>query len=114
MTESKKKKENVVDISKEKGAPHSSVTKAAYTGDAQDVGGIAGQRLRIFIERIERQEEEKGAIAEDIKETYAEAKGIGLDPKIIRKVIKLRKMDVEKRREEDELLDLYMSAIGMV
>lgn len=94
-------------------APHSSVIKAAVSGLAEDVGGVAGKRLKSFIERVERLEEEKAATGEDIKEVYAEAKGVGFDPKIIRKVIRERKMDVEKRREEAELLDLYKSAIGM-
>lgn len=79
----------------------------------QDVGGVAGQRLRSFIERVERLEEEKTALMEDIKEIYAEAKGVGFDAKTMRKIVSLRKMDSEKRREADELLDLYRSAIGM-
>jgi uncharacterized protein (UPF0335 family) len=79
----------------------------------QDIGGVAGQRLRSFIERIERLEEEKAALAEDVKEVYAELKGVGFDAKTTRKIVKLRKMDTEKRREEDELLELYKSAIGM-
>lgn len=94
-------------------APHSSVVKAAVAGMADDVGGVAGKRLKSFIERVERLEEEKGGIADDIKDVYAEAKGVGFDPKIIRKVIRERKMDAEKRREEYELMDLYKSAIGM-
>jgi len=93
--------------------PHSSVTKAAINGDAKDVAGVAGQRLKSFIERVERLEEEKAAQAEDIKEVYAEAKGVGFDTKTIRTLVKLRKMDAEKRREADEILDLYKSAIGM-
>jgi len=83
-------------------------------GEARDVGGVAGERLRSFIERIERLEEEKAALMEDIKETYAEAKGTGFDAKTIRKIVSLRKMDTEKRRESEELLDLYKSAIGML
>ena len=84
------------------------------SGEAkEDVGGVAGKRLISFFERIERLEEEKAALAEDIKEVYAEAKGAGFEVKIMRRVLKLRKMEVEKRREEDELLELYMSAIGM-
>ena len=83
-------------------------------GEARDVGGVAGQRLRSFIDRIERLEEEKKALAEDIKEVYAEAKGVGFDAKTIRKLVSLRKMDSEKRREEEELLDLYKSAINMI
>ncbi len=84
------------------------------TQDAKDVGGVAGKRLLSFLERIENLEEEKKDLAEDIKEVYAEAKGVGFDAKILRRIIKLRKMEPEKRREEDELLDLYMSAIGMM
>ncbi|MBK67384.1 MAG: hypothetical protein CMP22_04545 [Rickettsiales bacterium] len=77
-----------------------------------DVGGVSGDRLRSFIERIERLDEERKVIAEDIKEVYGEAKAVGFDPKIIRKVIKLRKMDKEARLEEDQLTDLYLVAIG--
>ncbi|MFP4097866.1 MAG: DUF2312 domain-containing protein [Alphaproteobacteria bacterium] len=83
-------------------------------GRAQDKGGVGGQRLLSFIERIERLEEEKAALMEDIKEVYAEAKGVGFDVKTMRKVVALRKLDVEKRRETEELLDLYKSAIGMM
>ncbi len=79
----------------------------------QDVGGVAGQRLASFIERIERLEEEKAALMEDIKEVYAEAKGVGFDVKTMRKLISLRKMDTEKRREADELLELYKAAVGL-
>jgi uncharacterized protein (UPF0335 family) len=85
----------------------------AATESAQEVGGVAGERLRSFIERVERLDEEKAAIGEDIKEVFSEAKAVGFDVKTMRKIIKLRKMDTEKRREEDELLDLYMAAIGM-
>ncbi|MCK5385052.1 MAG: DUF2312 domain-containing protein [Alphaproteobacteria bacterium] len=80
----------------------------------KDTGGIGGQRLMSFIERIERLEEEKTALMEDLKEVYAEAKGVGFDVKTMRKVVALRKMDTEKRRETEELLDLYKSAIGMM
>lgn len=81
--------------------------------ETKDVGGIAGQRLKSFIERIERLEEEKTALAEDIKDIYGEAKATGFDAKTIRKLVRLRKMDHEKRREEDELLELYRAAIGL-
>lgn len=81
--------------------------------ETQDVGGVSGARLKSFIERVERLEEEKSAIAEDIKEVYGEAKATGFDVKIIRRVIKLRKMELQKRREEDDLLELYKAAIGM-
>lgn len=79
----------------------------------EEVGGVAGKRLLSFFERVERLEEEKAALAEDIKEVFAEAKSAGFEVKIMRRIMKLRKMDLEKRQEEDELLDLYMSAIGM-
>ena len=81
--------------------------------EADDVGGVAGKRLKSFLERVERLEEEKAALSEDIKEVMAEAKAAGFEVKILRRILKLRKMEVEKRREEDELLELYMAAIGM-
>lgn len=82
--------------------------------EAKDVGGVAGERLRSFLDRIERLEEEKAALMEDIKEVYAEAKAVGFDTKTMRKIAALRKMDTEKRREAEELLDLYKAAIGMI
>lgn len=78
-----------------------------------DVGGIAADRLRSFIERIERLEEEKAALAADVREIYAEAKGVGFDPKIMRQVIKLRKLDKAELQEQDALLDTYKHALGM-
>ena len=81
--------------------------------DQAEVANVAGARLKSFIERIERLETEKKALAEDIRDVYAEAKGTGFEPKIMRKVISLRKMEIEKRREESELLELYTAAIGM-
>lgn len=98
-------------------APHTETTKGAIravvSGEAADVGGVAGKRLKSFLERIERLEAEKAGIAADIKDIYAEAKGVGFDSKIIKRIISLRKLDPEKRREEQEILDLYMSAVGM-
>jgi uncharacterized protein (UPF0335 family) len=79
-----------------------------------DVGGVAGDRLKSFIERIERLEEEKRALAEDIKEVYAEAKGTGFDTKIMRQLIKIRKMDKDDLDEQETLRDVYMRAIGML
>jgi len=73
-----------------------------------------GARLRSFIERIERLEEEKKALADDIKEVYSEAKGQGFDTKTMRKIISLRKKDPDDRAEEDALLDTYKSALGMM
>ena len=78
-----------------------------------DVGGVAGARLKSLIERIEKLEEEKAAIGSDIKDVYGEAKGTGFDTKTMRKLIRLRKMDEQKRTEEDELLELYRAAIGV-
>jgi uncharacterized protein (UPF0335 family) len=79
-----------------------------------DVGGIAGDRLKSLIERIERLEEEKKALQEDIKEVYAEAKGTGFDIKIMRQIIKIRKMDKDDLDEQETLLDVYKRALGMV
>jgi uncharacterized protein (UPF0335 family) len=70
--------------------------------------------LRAFIERIEKLEEEKKAIADDIKDVYDEAKATGYDVKVMRKIVSIRKQDRDKRREEEEILDLYLSALGMV
>ena len=78
-----------------------------------DVGGIAAERLRSFVERIERLEEEKAALAADIKDVFAEAKGTGFDTKIMRQIIRLRKMDRADMQEQETLLDLYKRALGM-
>lgn len=79
-----------------------------------DVNGVAGERLRSFIERIERLEEEKRGIAEDIKEVYAEAKGTGFDTKTIREIVKLRRLTDVERAEREALLDIYKAALGML
>jgi uncharacterized protein (UPF0335 family) len=79
-----------------------------------DVGGIAGERLKSFIERIERLEEERRALGSDIKEVFAEAKGSGFDPKIMRQVIRLRRMDKDDLDEQETLLDVYRRALGML
>ena len=81
-------------------------------GTMPDVGGIAGEQLKSFIERIERLEDEKRALSEDIKEVYAEAKGTGFDPKIMRQIIKIRKMDKAELDEEESLLEVYKCALG--
>jgi len=78
-----------------------------------EVGGIAGERLKSFIERIERLEEEKRALAEDIKEVYSEAKGVGFDVKTIRQIVRIRRQDQDDLDEQEALLDTYMRAIGM-
>jgi uncharacterized protein (UPF0335 family) len=74
---------------------------------------VAQDQLRAFVERIERMEEEKKAIADDIKEIYAEAKGNGFDTKVLRQIIRIRKQDHQERMEQEAILDLYMSALGM-
>ena len=79
----------------------------------EEVQDVSGERLRSFIQRIEKLEEDKAAVGEDLRAVYAEAKDTGFDTKIIRNIVRLRKKEIEKRREESELLDLYMSAIGM-
>ena len=78
-----------------------------------DAGGIAGDQLRAFVERIERLEEEKKVIGDDIKDVYAEAKGTGFDTAVLRKLIALLKKQPHEREEEDAILDLYMHALGM-
>jgi uncharacterized protein (UPF0335 family) len=79
-----------------------------------DVGGIAADQLRSLIERVERLEEEKAVLATDIREVYAEAKAHGFDPKIMRQVVRLRKMETADRQEQEALLDLYMVAVNGV
>jgi uncharacterized protein (UPF0335 family) len=74
---------------------------------------IAADQLKAFIERIERLEDEKKALADDIKEVYAEAKGTGFDTKIMRKIISLRKKDHAERQEEEAIMELYLQALGM-
>ena len=78
-----------------------------------DVGGIAAERLRSFIDRIERLEEEKASLAADIREVFGEAKASGFDTKVMRQVLKLRKLDQQDRQEQEHLLDLYKQALGM-
>lgn len=77
-------------------------------------GGIAADRLKSFIERIERLEEEKAALGADIREVYSEAKSTGFDVKVIRKIIQDRKMDLADLQERDELMRLYRNALGML
>ena len=75
--------------------------------------GFAKEHLKSFIERIERLEEEKKALADDIREVYSEAKGTGFDTKVMRQVIRLRKMESADRQEQEAMLDLYLGALGM-
>ena len=74
---------------------------------------FAKDQLKSLIERVERLEEEKSALGNDLKEVYAEAKGHGFDTKIMRQVVRIRKMESHEREERDALLDLYLSALGM-
>lgn len=90
------------------------------TNDLPNIDGgnnaqtVAADQLRAFIERIERLETEKQAIADDIKETMSEAKGSGFDTKVMRAIIKIRKQDRNERAEQEAILDLYLHALGMV
>ena len=78
-----------------------------------DTGGIARDQLKAFVERIERLEEEKKSISDDIKDVYAEAKGTGFDTAALRRVIALRKLDKDERMEQEAILDTYLHALGM-
>lgn len=76
-------------------------------------GGVSGERLKSFVERIERLEEEKAALTGDIREVYSEAKGTGFDIKVLRQIIRLRKLDKADRQEQEALLETYMRALEM-
>ncbi|EFH12607.1 DUF2312 domain-containing protein [Pseudoroseomonas cervicalis] len=78
-----------------------------------EVGGIAADRLRSIIERVERLEEERKALADDIKDIFAEAKSAGFEVKVIRQIIRLRKQEPAEVEEQETLLDLYRRALGM-
>lgn len=78
------------------------------------IGAVARDQLKSIIARIERLEEEKKAIADDIKEVYAEAKANGYDTKVLRKVVSLRKQDRNERAEQEALLELYLGALGEI
>lgn len=82
--------------------------------DEDRLNRSAQSQLKSIIERVERLEVEKAEIAEQIKEVFNEAKGNGFDTKVLRKIVRVRKQDAAKRAEEDAILDLYMSALGMV
>jgi uncharacterized protein (UPF0335 family) len=75
--------------------------------------GFAAGQLKSLVERVERLEEEKAALAADIREIYSEAKGLGFDTKIMRQVIRIRRLDKADRQEQEAILDLYLSALGM-
>jgi uncharacterized protein (UPF0335 family) len=93
---------------------HTSDGKARPNAGGSDAHGVARDQLRAFIERIERLEEEKKTIADDIKDVYGEAKSMGYDTKIMKKVIALRKKDDQERMEEELILDTYLQALGMI
>ncbi len=78
-----------------------------------EVGGVSTDRLRSFVDRIERLEEEKQALAADIREVYSEAKGAGFDVKVMRQLIRLRKMDKDDRTQMEEILSVYERALDM-
>lgn len=78
-----------------------------------DVGGVAADRLKSFIERIERLEEEKAGLTNDMREVYSEAKAAGFDTKIMRQVVRLRKMEQSDREEQETVLEVYKQALGM-
>jgi uncharacterized protein (UPF0335 family) len=79
----------------------------------EDAQAIAADQLKALIERIEKLEEEKRELSEDIKDVYGEAKGNGYDVKVLRKIISIRKLDKDERMEQDAIMELYLSALGM-
>ena len=79
-----------------------------------NLGGNSSEQLKSIIERVERLEEEKKAAQDDIRDVYAEAKGNGYDVKALRAIVKMRKQDADERREQQEILDTYMHALGML
>ncbi|MBB5752597.1 DUF2312 domain-containing protein [Prosthecomicrobium pneumaticum] len=81
--------------------------------ETSNPGGVAAAELRQFVERIERLEEEKKGIADDIKDVYAELKGRGYDTKAVKRIVALRKKDANEREEEEAILELYKNALGM-
>lgn len=82
------------------------------TKDIAD-SGVAAEELKQFVERVERLEEEKKAIADDIKDVFAEMKGRGFDTKAVRQILRIRKQDRSERQEQEAILELYMNALGM-
>jgi uncharacterized protein (UPF0335 family) len=100
-----------------KTSPASSKQIEAFSDDETGrthVHKVAREQLRSFIERIERLEEEKKTIADDIKDIYSEAKGTGFDTKILKKVISIRKQDKDERMEQEAILETYLLALGML
>jgi len=91
-----------------------STATAAATESAKAATRFAKDQLKAFVERIERLEEEKKAIADDIRDVYAEAKGNGYDVKAMRAVVRLRKQDKDERAEYEAVLETYMHALGLI
>jgi uncharacterized protein (UPF0335 family) len=89
-------------------------TSAAAAKQEQSAAGFAKDHLKAFIERIERLEEEKKAIADDVRDVYGEAKANGFDIKALRAIVRLRKQDADERREHETILETYMHALGML
>jgi uncharacterized protein (UPF0335 family) len=89
-------------------------TAAATTEDEQPAVRFGKDQLKAFIERVERLEEEKKALADDIRDVYAEAKGSGFDVKALRAIVRLRKQDPDERKEQETILETYMHALGML
>ena len=89
-------------------------TAAAAAQDDQPAMKFGKEQLKAFIERVERLEQEKKAIADDIRDVYAEAKGNGFDVKALRAIVRMRKEDVNDRKEQEALIETYMHALGML
>jgi uncharacterized protein (UPF0335 family) len=87
---------------------------AATAEDDQPAVRFGKDQLKAFIERVERLEEEKKALADDIRDVYAEAKGSGFDVKALRMIVRMRKQDADERREQEAILETYMHALGML
>jgi uncharacterized protein (UPF0335 family) len=90
-----------------------SMPATASAEKEQPATRFAKDQLKAFVERIERLEEEKKATSDDIRDVYAEAKGTGFDTKALRTIVRLRKLDMDERREQQEVLDTYLHALGM-
>ena len=93
------------------------MAKAAQATDTDNVtrpAQFAKDQLKAFVERIERLEEEKKSLADDVKDVYAEAKSNGYDVKALRHIVALRKLDVDERREQQAIVDTYLAALGML
>jgi uncharacterized protein (UPF0335 family) len=90
------------------------MANAATAAKEEPATRFAKEHLKAFVERIERLEEEKKTISDDIRDVYAEAKAMGFDAKALRTIVRMRKQDEEKRKEEEAILETYMHALGML